>query len=279
MLKLRVASALALAAVVIAAVTLLPPPWLAAFFHLLGLVAIREWAKLSGIVTRVGWIAYASLVSALVVALWLAREAWQAPAVSHGFLVLAGVFWIAGFAVVWSYPRSMWILRSKVFMVALGALVVPGAWLALITLATLGSRGAYVLIWLLAAVAAADIAAYFAGRRFGRRKLAPEVSPGKTWEGVAGGALAALAWGVCGAWFFAHDFGASLPGWLGATAVLIAASVVGDLFESAFKRSRGVKDSGSILPGHGGILDRIDALLAAAPAFALLAPALVLQSP
>ena len=193
--------------------------------------------------------------------------------------MLACVFWIAGFAVVWSYPRSMWILRSKVFMVALGALVVPGAWLALITLATLGSRGAYVLIWLLAAVAAADIAAYFAGRRFGRRKLAPEVSPGKTWEGVAGGALAALAWGVCGAWFFAHDFGASLPGWLGATAVLIAASVVGDLFESAFKRSRGVKDSGSILPGHGGILDRIDALLAAAPAFALLAPALVLQSP
>ena len=123
------------------------------------------------------------------------------------------------------------------------------------------------------------MAAYFIGRRFGRLKLAPSVSPGKTYAGAWGGGVAALVWGVVGAWYFAGEFSVR---WLGAAAVLFGAGILGDLFESAFKRSRGVKDSGAIMPGHGGILDRIDAVLAAAPVFAIIAgglPGLALEAP
>jgi len=270
-LKLRVASALVLAVVVIAAVVNLPTPWLAAFFHVLVLVAVREWAKLAGVETRVAFVVYATLVSAVVAGLWLAPDGWR-----QGYLLLAGGFWIAALVVVWTYPASAGLFGSKSAMMVLGGLVLPGAWLALVTLATLGPRGPLLLIWFLAAVAAADIAAYFAGRRLGRTQLASRVSPGKTWEGAFGGGLAALAWGACGAGYFAGNFAAELPSWIAAVAALTVAGVAGDLFESAFKRSRGVKDSGAILPGHGGILDRIDAVVAAAPVFALLAPALVL---
>ena len=120
--------------------------------------------------------------------------------------------------------------------------------------------------WLLAAVALADTGAYFTGRAFGRRKLAPAVSPGKTVEGAVGGAVAVLAWSVCAAALF----DGAITRWLLLGVAVFAAAVVGDLFESTLKRVRGVKDSGGILPGHGGILDRIDSVLPAAPVFALL---------
>jgi phosphatidate cytidylyltransferase len=117
---------------------------------------------------------------------------------------------------------------------------------------------------LLSLVAAADIGAYFTGRRFGRTKLAPQVSPGKTWEGVLGGAVAVSVVALLWIWMglFAWRF-------LVVALAVFAASVVGDLTESLFKRGAGLKDSGSILPGHGGILDRIDSLTAAAPVYVL----------
>ncbi len=128
------------------------------------------------------------------------------------------------------------------------------------------AQGAHWLIWLFLLVALADVGAYFSGRAWGRRKLAPALSPGKTWEGVAGGAaLSALVGG-----------GALVPWgrldwfWVGATLLLIAVGVFGDLLESLLKREAGVKDSGALLPGHGGVLDRIDSALAALPVFALL---------
>jgi phosphatidate cytidylyltransferase len=124
-----------------------------------------------------------------------------------------------------------------------------------------------VLVW------AADIGGYFAGRAFGRRRLAPEVSPGKTLEGLAGGVLAALVVSVMIA--MAAGYGVDALGWLIlASIAVIAASVVGDLMESLVKRVAGVKDSGTLLPGHGGILDRVDAVLAAAPVAAVLLTAL-----
>ena len=115
-------------------------------------------------------------------------------------------------------------------------------------------------------VAAADIGAYFAGRAFGAKKLAPAVSPGKTWEGVGGGAV--LAASVCGVGLL--FFPVQWPLWMALSIGLVAVSIFGDLFESLVKRATGVKDSGTILPGHGGVLDRIDSLLAALPVFALL---------
>jgi phosphatidate cytidylyltransferase len=120
-------------------------------------------------------------------------------------------------------------------------------------------------MWLLVLVWSADVGAYFAGRRFGRRKLAPAVSPGKTWEGAFGGMLVSLA--LCGGALLVLG----LPAWwLLAVAGLVVVSIFGDLFESVIKRVRGVKDSSNLLPGHGGILDRIDSLLAVLPVFALI---------
>lgn len=255
----------------IAAIVYLPTPWLAAFLLLLCLLAAREWAKLAGIVTRAGWLVYAITLSGAVAALWVALE--DSSPVAVAVPIGAAVFWILALGVVLTYPRSRIVLQSKLAMIAAGAVALPGAWLALVQTAK-APQGPGLLIWLLAAVAAADIGAYFAGRRFGRRKLAPQVSPGKTWEGVIGGAVAILAWGVVGAVYFG-DATPAWPRWLALVAVLFVASVTGDLFESAFKRARGVKDSGGLLPGHGGILDRVDSVIATAPVFAVLAPVLL----
>ena len=270
MLRLRVVSALALAIVVIAAIVYLPTPWLAAFLLLLCLLAAREWARLAGIVSRAGWLVYAVTVSGAVAALWVASE--DSSPLAAAVLIAAAVFWILALGVVLTYPRSRIVLLSRSTMVAAGVVVLPGAWLALVQTAK-ASEGPALLIWLLAAAAATDIGAYFAGRRFGRRKLAPRVSPAKTLEGAIGGALAILAWGAVGAMYF--DGEQSLPRWLAVVALLFAASVTGDLFESAFKRARGVKDSGGLLPGHGGVLDRVDSVIATAPVFAVLAPVLL----
>ncbi len=168
-----------------------------------------------------------------------------------------------------------------------GWLILVPAWVALLWLhATFGPRGIGAL---LAIVWGADIGAYFAGRRWGRHRLAPAISPGKTWEGAGGGlALAigtALGLGLLG-WWPAVGTGTGTTGagsgwigfeWLPVVGVTVAISIVGDLTESAEKRRAGVKDSGRILPGHGGILDRIDSLTAAAPVFALLCRLLIAQ--
>jgi phosphatidate cytidylyltransferase len=125
--------------------------------------------------------------------------------------------------------------------------------------------GSALFLMLAGLVSAADIGAYFAGRRFGRHKLAPQISPGKTWEGVLGGSVSVMlvAYGI------AATFGFSRGGFVVLSAVVFVASVVGDLTESLYKRGAGLKDSGFILPGHGGVLDRIDSLLAAAPFYVL----------
>lgn len=263
MIRKRVLTAVALAALVVAALALLPIPWLAAFLHLFVLVAAYEWAKLAGVSTQRGWLAYAVAVSAAVVALWLLPAAWPAA------LAVAAAFWTAALVVVCLYPGSRAVLCSPALVLAAGIVALAGAWLALVSLA-MSAGGAMLALWLLVMTTVADSAAYFAGRRFGQRKLAVSVSPGKTWEGVAGGAVATLAWSLAGAWWFTADFAVGAVAWLATGAVLLLAAVTGDLFESALKRSRGVKNSGAILPGHGGVLDRVDSVLAAAPVLALL---------
>lgn len=265
MLKVRVTTGVILAVVVVAAVVLLPLAWMAAFFHLVLLVAAYEWGKLCGIQTRPGFVAYAAVLSATVAFLWLFPTAWM-PA-----LLVAVVFWLVVVAVVVRYPTSAPLLRAAPVTLAGGVVALGGAWLALVVLkAATGSHGdaagAWHIAWLLAAVALADTGAYFTGRRFGRRKLAPSVSPGKTVEGAVGGAVAVLAWSACAAALF----DGAVARWLLLGVAVFAAAVVGDLLESALKRMRGVKDASGILPGHGGVLDRIDSLLPSAPVFALL---------
>ena len=265
MLKVRVTTGAILAVVAVAAVVLLPLAWMAAFFHLVLLVAAYEWARLAGVETRLGLVVYAAVLSAAVALLWLFPAAWMPG------LLTAGAFWVGAAGVVACYPASAALFKVTPLALVGGVVALGGAWLALVVLkAATGSHGdsagAWQIVWLLSAVALADTGAYFTGRRFGRRKLALRVSPGKTVEGALGGAVAVVAWAACAAALF----DGSIVHWLLLGVAVVAAAVVGDLFESAYKRSRGVKDSGGILPGHGGVLDRIDSVLPAAPVFALL---------
>lgn len=236
----------------------LPSAARAAFFLLFVLVAAYEWAKLAGVSQPLALVAYPMATGGLLVGLWLT------PGADSIALAAAALAWLGGLAVVLAYPASARLMRRVALALPAGAVALGGAWFALATLPP------PVVLWLLAAVAAADTGAYFAGHRFGRHPLAPRASPGKTWEGAAGGALAALACGGVGAWIFDEQ----LFRWLVLAAALFVASVVGDLFESVLKRSRGVKDSGAVLPGHGGVLDRVDSVLCAAPVVAVLEGAL-----
>lgn len=163
--------------------------------------------------------------------------------------------------------------KLPALMSAFGVLAVVAAWVALVLLFV--RFGAWCLVSMMALIWCADIAAYFVGRAVGRRKLAPSVSPGKTWEGAAGGMLAAAIWTTATA-TVPGSFGAilaqqwSLPAVFLLACLLAAISIVGDLFESLLKRRAGVKDSSRLLPGHGGVYDRIDALLPVAPVAILL---------
>jgi phosphatidate cytidylyltransferase len=179
------------------------------------------------------------------------------------------VVWLAAVLVVVSYPRFSPHIKIPVVMGSLGWVVCIGGWLA-VNLIRQQPNGRWLVLWLIVVIAAADTGAYFAGRRFGNTKLLPSVSPGKTWEGVWGGLVLGILTGqvvvtMSGLLDLLGSFG-----WLILTVFVVAVSIVGDLFESVVKRISETKDSGSVLPGHGGILDRIDALLAAAPFFALL---------
>ncbi len=257
MLRTRVLTALVLLTVLGVVMTVLPP-W-AGHWTLLGVLAAGawEWAAFAGFSTAVSRMTY---VAATLLLGFLTEQGVRTSGV-YPLMMLASVWWIVTAARIVFAPDRLGV----------GMTVVAG-WLTLLPAVVAVAKlyehlrvdGNWYFLILVSLVAAADIGAYFAGRRFGRRKLAPLVSPGKTWEGVLGGAAAvsavALGWVAVG--LFPSRFV------LVALAVF-AASVVGDLSESLFKRSVGVKDSGTLLPGHGGVLDRIDSLTAAAPVYVL----------
>jgi len=239
--------------------------------------ALAEWLRLSGL-TAIA--AYAVAVPAAGAGLALQRLGLAPPpAVLHGLCALASVAWIA-IAVGLVRAQRDGVHLSQALLIILALALAGAAWLSL---AELLERGAgwtlsvLVLVWL------ADIAAYFTGRAFGVRKLASRISPGKTWAGVWG-ALAAVVvlaeacsrlWPEAGIWSTELLRAAPVSGVL-VLLVLVALSIVGDLFESLVKRQAGVKDSGNILPGHGGVWDRIDATLPVLP-LAVLAQSVMLR--
>lgn len=169
---------------------------------------------------------------------------------------------------VLTYPRSSAHWSSAACKLVIGLLILLPAWQGLVQIKQ-EPLGNWLIMAVMVLVWGADIGAYFSGRAFGKRKLAPQVSPGKSWEGVYGGlALSLVITAIVG---FVRDwsFAQMLMGLIGA-AVIVFISVVGDLTESMFKRQSGIKDSSNLLPGHGGVLDRIDSLTAAIPVFAVL---------
>jgi phosphatidate cytidylyltransferase len=240
--------------------------WLLGVFAAVALRAAWEWAGLcSGLTGARRWLLLATLGASLAGS-YVLPAPWTAVV-----LAAAVAWWALGLRLVLRYPALPDWLDRPLAQAAIILLALAPAWLALARLAD-GQRP--LLLLALALVWAADSGAYLVGRRFGRRKLCPQVSPGKTVEGLLGGLLGAALVGLIAGLAMGLG-GLRLAALVGLVSACAAVSVVGDLAESLFKRRAGVKDSSHLLPGHGGVLDRIDALIAAAPLFALTAPLLV----
>ncbi len=272
MTRTRILAALLMAPLAIAAVLLLNTPWMAAVSAIVFLAALWEWLRLTDIEDTL------SRTLLLLANLLLMVAIVWASATGGGSLVLLKMMVVVG--VIWWLLATLWLrhydfasdhdTRARVFKLAAGTLAVIPAWCAL-CLIHANEGGAYGNRWLLLALAvvwATDTGAYFAGRRFGKHKLAPRISPNKTVEGLVGGVIAGVAVAVAAA-PLAGATTAQLPLVALVALLTVLASVVGDLFESLLKRHVGAKDSGTLIPGHGGVLDRIDSVLAALPVFAL----------
>ena len=273
MLKTRVITAAVLLVLFLAAIIGLPPFGWALFVSLIVAVAAWEWGgllaweRLQRLVLGGGFFLCCLLIllfqpRALGVLTGFDINAWL---LGRWFYLPAAFFWVA---VVPLWMRQRWPLPRSAGGVLIGVLVLLPAWLALIQLWRMGWVN---LLAIMALVWVADSAAYFAGRAFGRHKLAPAISPGKTWEGAIGAGVAVVLYGVMLAKYLlpagiAGNIFILVPTMLGLTAI----SIFGDLFESMLKRQAGIKDSSNILPGHGGILDRIDSLTSTLPIVALI---------
>lgn len=243
----------------IAAILYLPALWLALLAAAVMLLGLWEWLRLAGCqrtFPRLGWI----LITAIIAILCLLHKPQATPWLYYAN-TMGVVIWVG--ACIWlRYPR--WG-HHGLFLIT-GVAIVLSAWSSLL-LIDHHQQGERWLLFALALVWAADSGAYFVGRRFGRTPLAQTISPNKTLEGALGGIVAGLIAAVVFGWFA----GATPAQWarlLVAALMTIAASILGDLFESVLKRQAGMKDSGHLIPGHGGVLDRIDGVLAALPFFA-----------
>ncbi|MGV6808161.1 MAG: phosphatidate cytidylyltransferase [bacterium] len=270
MLKQRIATAVVLVALLAAALIYLSPTQLSLLFAIVVAYAGWEWAAFVGLQTPLSRFLYTGFIAGLIAscAFLFGLGSQINESVIEAVCVVAVVWWLLGFYFVKSYPASLSLWSSVVARGAIGVLVLLPAWCALVALFH-STNGYVLLLWIVAIVAMADVGAYFTGKAFGRHKLAPNVSPGKTWEGVAGGlTVNALVAGALVVWL-QIELSAAL--WVFALVLVTAAvSVVGDLLESMLKRNVGLKDSGNILPGHGGVLDRIDGFTAALPTFVLI---------
>jgi phosphatidate cytidylyltransferase len=262
---------------VVTALVLLPPVLATLWFGstlLVGvvfgaavLVAAHEWAALAGVRRGTGaTAAYVAAAAALV-----ALVVWQRDgALPWAFMVGTVAWWLLMLGWIVRFPAGFDDRHPPRWLKAGAGLLVVPATIGAVVLLHASEDGALRLLFAFVLVWAADIGAYFTGQAMGRHKLAPAVSPGKTWEGVLGG----LAWslaiaGVAGHWLFGLQGAVAWLPFLLLCAAVVLLSIVGDLGESLLKRQAGTKDSGTLLPGHGGMLDRIDSLLAALPALAL----------
>jgi phosphatidate cytidylyltransferase len=271
MLRQRVITGLIMAGLFLSAMVFLPLPALAAVFGALVLAGGWEWSRLAGWQSVVTRTLYVLVLTASMLALyWYCRlDQRPAPEQVQPFLGLACLWW--SFALLWvkSYPMSAVLWRTVFMRSLMGLLILTPAWLAAVFLLSFPRGGLLVVIMVLV-VASADIGAYFSGKTWGRHQLAEKVSPAKTWEGFWGGMAGCMLLSLI-LWALLPDR-ASHVGLLSVAAVTLStalASVVGDLSVSMVKRESGVKDSGTLLPGHGGVLDRLDSICGAAPVFAL----------
>ncbi len=271
MLRLRIITAIVMVAAFLGAIAFIPLQGLALVFGIIVALGGWEWARLAGWTSLLSRAVYVLVLSACMVGLYYYCSLAGSPVVEdiQPFLGLACLWWSVALLWVKGYPASGTLWGTRPMRSLMGLLILAPAWMAAIFLLSF-PRGGVLMFAMVLIVATADIGAYFSGRAFGKHKLAPHVSPAKTWEGFWGGVMACLLLAI-GSWYLLLEQKEHIG--LGAviTVVLVTgvASVVGDLCVSMVKRQSGVKDSGNLLPGHGGLLDRLDSLCAAAPVFAL----------
>jgi phosphatidate cytidylyltransferase len=258
MLRERVITALLLAPLLLWVVVWAPSSITVPVIAAVMLLGAWEWAQFFTKATSVRVL----YVLAIGLVLFAANQWSRSGATLTYVLFVALLWWLVAFAWLALAP----LYTNRFFAALAGPIVLAPTWLSLSALHTAtGRNGPMLVLFLLILVFSADVGAYFAGRAFGRLKLAPRVSPGKTWEGVIGGFAAAAVSATAGAFWFELP----IASYLALCAAVVAVSIIGDLTESMFKRHVGLKDSSNLLPGHGGILDRIDSITAAAPIFAL----------
>ena len=265
MLKTRIITALVIGPLFLAGIIFLSPAYFAIFTAVLFALAAWEWGDLAALPTR----SRLFFVGAVLLAFQAISD--LSPGNQQGLLHAALVLWAVIFWWVKSYPRSADVWGSSTKRAFLGLFVLCFAWLSF-NLLKQSEQGVFLIFLLLAMVWSADIGAYFAGRKWGNRKLLPEVSPGKTWAGVYGALASALLVTALMLLFTGYLESGDRVSWLLfmlLALLMTVVSIAGDLAESMIKRHRGVKDSGKLLPGHGGVMDRIDSLVAALPLYTI----------
>ena len=272
MLKTRVITALVLLAVLLPILFLLPAIYIGAFFLAALLAATWEWSTLlAPQARRAAWLYVLFCLAIILFLLGMQNASWQ-----FALLLLSVIFWFFVAPFILAKGTNLSLQKLRPFYVVLGLILLPATWFSLVFLRELG------LVFLLTSIAlvwVADIGAYFIGKAFGKRKLAIQISPGKSVEGAIGGLVLSYGYALLCVIYLPFEstlFGAWAIrfGWVAMflmVTVLVAFSIFGDLFESQLKRLAGVKDSSHLLPGHGGVLDRVDALIPTMPIAALLA--------
>ena len=262
MLKQRIITALILAPIVIGGIFFLPPLGFSIFVALVLTVGAWEWANLAGFSTKYRYVYAVAVSLAMGIALILPEMP---------VLITGALWWCLALVLVIQYPNLKALWSSKIPVSLIGLVCIIPAYISMVVLKQFPDSS-FLILLLFFLTWGADIGAYFAGRAFGRHKLAVNVSPGKSWEGFFGGLV------------FATMIATGMIMWIGKPVLfsaeglifligcmfVVMVSVLGDLSESMFKRNRGVKDSSQLLPGHGGVLDRLDSLLSASPLFALM---------
>lgn len=264
----RIKTAVVLIPIMLGGIYLLPLGGFAVFIGLIALLGAWEWADLSGFDSTSARIAYMAGIAILLVLLYLGITRDILP--MGLLLAISAAWWAVGWYLVKVYPQRVSLWAPGRVRLIMGIFVLSTMWVGFYWIRTEESSK-LLLTLLMLLVWGADIGAYYAGRRWGKHKLAPDVSPGKTWEGVLGGTAAVALLTLLLVTLIADTSAWRVVDYLLLvcfSALVVAISIVGDLVESMVKRHRGHKDSGRLLPGHGGIMDRIDSMSAAAPVFA-----------
>jgi phosphatidate cytidylyltransferase len=282
MLLQRIITALILVPLVVLAAFQLPSEYFSLLIGLITLLAAWEWTNLIGINSPVkrGLFLLALILPMLWLHFWtqfleLAAQVLDWPdvrdysGVLEWLVIVPVLFWVLAMLLIRNTPVGVLNLKMRIrYKTLIGWVILLSAWLFLSRLRAF--YGSEMTLYFLVLIWAADIAAYFAGKKFGKTKLSPEISPGKTVQGMYGALIAGAVWGAAFIGYYSYRDGfvwMRVSDFILLSVLTVLISIYGDLFFSAVKRQRGVKDTGSLLPGHGGILDRIDSLIAAVPFF------------